>query len=116
MDFVTFIVLTWIVGAAISTWVYMSRAGLGFLVWWGIPRGYRLMYFALNIQWQAVTYGKCLVWPVVLVVWLARARPVSPWTVAGQKYGVPLVRRVEGAALHGIFQSQEEQNITGDHR
>lgn len=109
MDFGTFIVLTWIVGICVSKWVSMHRAGLGFLVMWGIPSGYRFRYFAMNLQWHTVSYGKALVWPVVLALWLARGRPESPWTVVGNKHGVPLVRHA-GEAIQREDVIEETQS------
>lgn len=87
--------LTYIVGEGVSMWVFMSRAGLGFLVVWGVPVGYRLRLFATNVQWLTTSFGKALVWPLVLTVWLVQGRPESPWTVVGKRHNVPVVRRVE---------------------
>ena len=108
MDFGTFIILTWIVGWIISHWIYMYRAGLGFLAMWGVPGGYRFMYFAMNLQWHTVSFGKALVWPVILALWLARGRPESPWTVVGKKHGVPLVRHVgEAMQKEGVIEETQ---------
>ncbi len=91
MDFGTFMIVTWVISYCISILVFMYRAGSGILMW-GVPSGYRLKYFVMNLHWLAITIGKALVWPIVLVLWFAQNRPESPWTVVGKKYGVPLVR------------------------
>jgi len=87
----------------------MYRAGLGILVMWGVPSGYRFSYFAMNLQWHTISFGKAFIWPVVLALWLTRGRPESPWTVAGKKHGVPLVRRAEVAI-------QEEDKVISSGR
>ena len=92
MDFGTFMIVTWFVSYCISILVFMYRAGAGILMW-GVPRGYRFKYFVMNLHWLAITIGKALVWPIVLVLWFAQNRPESPWIVVGKKHGVPLVRR-----------------------
>lgn len=47
-----------------------------------------------SLPWAVTTIGKMLVWPLVLVVWLARGRPASPWKVSHTRSGGLRVRRV----------------------
>ena len=91
----------------------MYRAGLGFLAMWGVPSGYRFSYFFMNLEWHAMNFGKALVWPVVLALWLARGRPESPWTVVGNTHGVPLVRHAKVAVqVEDKIEDKSKQPVT----
>ena len=69
----------WLISGLIAGLVYRVRAGLGF--WFS----YRMLGDGgLGVEWTAITVGKSLVWPVVLLYWLANDRP-EPRIVFNEK-------------------------------
>jgi hypothetical protein len=51
----------------------------------------------LSLPWFLSQMASLLLWPVFLVVWLARGRPETPWeAVSSRRGGAIQVRRREG--------------------
>lgn len=88
--------LGWIhLGGIVAAWfVLYSRSGLRDVK---ARHGVDWREFLLpNIPYFLLMWAKCLVWEVVLIVWLATGRPESPWRAAVEIDGRPartLVRR-----------------------
>jgi len=81
----------WLIGVLVSWLVYTNRAGLSDIKH---KQGIDWREFLVpNVPYFALQLGKQLIWPVVLVVWLARGRPASPW-VAKTQIGKYEVRKV----------------------
>ncbi|GAA3455732.1 hypothetical protein [Dactylosporangium matsuzakiense] len=69
----TFLGCTNLIGILGSGLVYLNRARFG-------DTGLNWREFLLpNLPWMLMTLGKMLVWRAVLIVWLARGMPQSPW-------------------------------------
>ncbi|MET7426551.1 hypothetical protein [Dactylosporangium sp. NPDC005555] len=72
-SFATFLGCTNLIGILASGLVYLHRARFQ-------ETGLNWREFLLpNLPWMLMTLGKMLVWWAVLVVWLGRGMPTSPW-------------------------------------
>lgn len=73
MGFLDFLGLANVICVFASGPVYLYRARFS-------ETGHNWREFAIpNIPWMLMTGGKCVVWWAVLVTWLARGMPPSPW-------------------------------------
>ena len=73
------------VGVIVSWFVYYRRAGLGV-----VKRDKRVdwrEFLFPNFGWFAMMFGKCLVWPLVLLWWLVTGAQKSPWKAVTQANG-----------------------------
>jgi hypothetical protein len=100
--------LIWIVGFLVSWFMYYQRAGLA-----GIKarEGIDWREFLIpNPAWFLQMWGKCSVWPVVLVVWLAQDRPDSQWRAVSEINGQPArtIVRVSGSKHGGGVHVSDE--------
>ncbi|WP_327002125.1 hypothetical protein OHA72_44460 [Dactylosporangium sp. NBC_01737] len=72
-SFATFLGCTNLIGIIGSGLVYLNRARFQ-------DTGLNWREFLLpNLPWMLMTLGKMLVWWAVLIAWLARGMPPSPW-------------------------------------
>jgi len=87
----------YLVTVFLSFFAFYSRAGLADLKQ---SEGIDWREFLLpNLGWFMMTFGKQLVWPAVLVAWLATGRLPSKWRAVSSVGGRPArkIVPVEGA-------------------
>jgi hypothetical protein len=79
--------ITYLIGVVGAVVVGRARAGLS-----QIGR-LSAATMALSLPWVLSQMASLVLWPVFLVVWLARGRPETPWESVETRRGVIQVRR-----------------------
>jgi hypothetical protein len=87
--------LAYFIGIFVAFLPYHWRAGL--------DKNWREFLF-LNIPWFLMTLGKQLIWPIVLVYWVARGCPKCPWVAISNYQGQETrkILRRETAVANGL--------------
>jgi hypothetical protein len=71
----------------ISWFIYYERSGLSKVK--SEERVDWREFFLPNLPWFLLMWAKCFTWPIVLIVWLARGAPASPWRAVTVVNGRP---------------------------
>ena len=89
--------------AIVASWsIFYSRSGLASV---RASKGISWReLFLPNISWFLLTWLKCIFWHAVLVLWLVRGCPSSPWQARTEIDGKPVRRiiRVSRAAERSV--------------